>query len=611
MTPSTDNKNMLLAIALSAVVFLGWQFFYAGPQMEMQRKAQLALQAEASSKAGQNSSSQTAGGQISLAPNQSASVPSVTAASTIVDRKTAISSSQRVKIETPSLSGSISLKGGVIDDLTLNNYRETVDPKSSNIVLLDPENTVNPYFAYFGWVSNSGSGITTPELRSDWVAGGDKLTPSQPLTLTFDNGRGLKFKRIISVDNEFLFTIDDSVENTTAAPVTLAPYGSISRVGTPVTAGFAVLFEGIVGVLGEAGLQEVSYKDAEKAKTKTFEKTNGGWLGFTDKYWATTLIPDQNKPFNGIMAVDSGSRPTYRTVTMFEASTIAPNQTVTHSVKLFAGAKEVKTINAYGEREKIKQFDLMVDWGWFYFITKPLFQLMTYIYHLVGNFGITILIVTVIVKLLFYPLANKSYESMARMKAIQPRVKELQERTKDDKLAQQQGMMKLYKDEKINPVSGCVPVLLQIPVFFALYKVLFITIEMRHAPFFGWIKDLAAPDPSNIFTLFGLIPYDVTHIPVLGQYFHLGVWPVIMGITMWVQMKMNPEPTDPVQKSVFAWMPIIFTFMMGAFPAGLIIYWAWNNLLSVTQQYIIMKKNGVKVELWDNISGIFKKKATA
>ena len=609
MTPSTDNKNMLLAIVLSAVVFLGWQYFYAGPQMETQRKAQLALQAEIAAK--NQPASQNAGGQPVTAPNQAGAIPSLSIPAAIMDRKTALASSPRIRIETPSLNGSVSLKGGVIDDLTLVNYRETVDPKSSNIVLLDPEGTADPYFAYFGWLAANGSGISAPELRSEWKAEGDKLTPAQPLTLTYDNGKGLKFKRIISVDNEFLFKIDDSVENTTAAPVTLAPYGSISRVGTPVTAGFAVLFEGIVGVLGDAGLQEVAYKDAEKAKVKNFDKANGGWLGFTDKYWATTLIPDQAKPFNGIIAVDSGNRPTYRTVAMFDATTVAPNQTATHSVKLFAGAKEVKTINAYGEREKIKQFDLMVDWGWFYFITKPLFQVMTYIYHLVGNFGITILVVTVLVKLLFFPLANKSYESMARMKAIQPRVKELQERTKDDKLAQQQGMMKLYKDEKINPVSGCVPVLLQIPVFFALYKVLFITIEMRHAPFFGWIKDLAAPDPSNIFTLFGLIPYDVTHIPVLGQYFHLGIWPVIMGITMWVQMKMNPEPTDPVQKSVFGWMPIIFTFMMGAFPAGLIIYWAWNNLLSVAQQYLIMKKNGVKVELWDNMRGMFKKKASA
>jgi YidC/Oxa1 family membrane protein insertase len=600
MTPTSDNKNMLLAIALSAIVFLGWQYFYAGPQLEMQRKAQMA---EAAVKQGQGGTPIIAG-----QPAQ-ASIPQIVAPTPIVDRKSALAASPRIQIETPRLNGSVSLKGGVIDDLTLVNYRETVDPKSNMINLLEPEGTKDPFFAYFGWAPIAGTGVISPELRSEWKAEGNKLTPTQPLTLTYDNGKGLHFKRVISVDNDYLFTISESVENKTGAPVTLTPYGSISRIGNPVTAGYAVLFEGILGVLRdgsaqESGLQEIGYKDAEKAKVKSFDKTIGGWLGFTDKYWAAALIPDQTKPFNGIIAADSGTRPTYRTVAMFDAVTIAPDTTAQHSIKLFAGAKEVKTINAYGESQKIKQFDLMVDWGWFYFITKPLFQVMTYIYHLVGNFGVTILVVTILVKLLFYPLANKSYESMARMKAIQPRVKELQDRLKDDKMAQQQAMMKLYKDEKINPVSGCIPVLLQIPVFFALYKVLFITIEMRHAPFFGWIKDLAAPDPTSVFNLFGLLPFQLPDI----SYLQIGVWPLIMGVTMWVQMKMNPEPTDPVQKSVFAWMPVIFTFMLGTFPAGLVIYWAWNNLLSVTQQYFIMKKNGVKVELWDNISGMFKKK---
>ncbi len=605
MTPSSDNKNMLLAIVLSAIVFLGWQYFYAGPQLEMQRKAQLAEAAAKQAQAGGAS-----GGVIAGQPAQ-ASIPQISAPTPIVDRKSALAASPRVQIETPRLKGSVSLNGGVIDDLTLVNYRETVDPKSNMINLLEPEGTKDPYFAYFGWAPIPSTGIVTPELRSLWKADGANLTPATPLTLTYDNGKGLNFKRIISVDNDFLFTISESVENKSGAPVTLTPYGSISRIGNPVTAGYAVLFEGIIGVLRdgsaqESGLQEIGYKDAEKAKVKNFDKTIGGWLGFTDKYWAAALIPDQTKPFNGIIAADSGSRPTYRTVAMFEPMTIASDATAQHSIKLFAGAKEVKTINAYGESQKIKQFDLMVDWGWFYFITKPLFQVMTYIYHLVGNFGVTILIVTILVKLLFFPLANKSYESMARMKAIQPRVKELQDRLKDDKQAQQQAMMKLYKDEKINPVSGCIPVLLQIPVFFALYKVLFITIEMRHAPFFGWVKDLAAPDPTSVFNLFGLLPFQLPDI----SYLQIGVWPLIMGVTMWVQMKMNPEPTDPVQKSVFAWMPVIFTFMLGTFPAGLVIYWAWNNLLSVMQQYFIMKKNGVKVELWDNIGGMFKKKAT-
>ncbi len=604
MTPSSDNKNMLLAIALSAVVFMGWQYFYAGPQLEMQRKAQQIELKAAELKAKESMPLNSAAN-----PNSAINIPAINTPSVIVDRTTALTNAPRIQIETPRLNGSLSLKGGVIDDLTLVNYHETIDPKSNIIVLLQPEGTADPYFASFGWLQAGSSKPVTPISSSIWKADNTKLTPNQPVTLTFDNNAGLMFKRVIHVDTDYMFTIDESVENKSDASVTLAPYGSLTRIGSPQTSGYAVLFEGLIGVFGEAGLKENNYKDVEKAKLITYEKSMGGWLGFTDKYWATALIPDQKSAFNGIVAADSGNRPTYRSVASFDAITIAPNSTSTHSIKLFAGAKEVKNIYAYGENQHIKQFDLMIDWGIFWFITKPMFQLMTFIYHLVGNFGITILLVTVIVKLLFYPLANKSYESMAKMKAVQPKVKELQERLKDDKMAQQQAMMQLYKEEKINPVSGCVPVLLQIPVFFALYKVLFITIEMRHAPFFGWIKDLAAPDPTNIFNLFGLIPVDYSHIPVLGQYLHLGIWPLIMGITMWVQMKMNPEPTDPVQKSVFAWMPVMFTFMMGAFPAGLIIYWAWNNLLSVTQQYIIMKKNGVKVELWDNLRGVFKKKA--
>ncbi len=601
MKPTSDNKNMILAVALSAIVFLGWQYFYAGPQLQRQREAQIAQQAEAAKAAGQNGVAPAAPGNpagITIA------VPGLSAPAAILDRQAALALSPRIKIETGKVNGSVSLKGGVIDDLTLVNYQETVDPKSANIVLLSPEATAEPYFAYFGWLAANGSGISAPEPQTMWKADGDKLTQAKPLTLSFNNSKGLTFKRVISIDENYLFTVADSVENTTGAAVTLTPYGSVNRIGTPAVGGYAVLFEGLLGVLGEAGLQEIAYKDAEKAKVKTFDRNIGGWLGFTDKYWAATIIPNQTAPFTGTFAVDGGPRPVYRTIATLESVTIAAGASASSNMRLFAGAKEVKMINAYAESEKIKQFDLMIDWGWFYFITKPLFQLMTYIYHLVGNFGVTILVVTVLVKALFFPLANKSYESMAKMKAVQPKVKELQERLKDDKAAQQQAMMQLYKEEKINPVSGCVPVILQIPVFFALYKVLFITIEMRHAPFFGWIKDLAAPDPTSVFNLFGLLPI---HLPDIS-YLHIGVWPVIMGFTMWIQMKMNPEPTDPVQKSVFGWMPIIFTFMLGTFPAGLVIYWAWNNLLSVSQQYLIMKKNGVKVELWDNLGKMFQKK---
>ncbi|MBY0613269.1 MAG: membrane protein insertase YidC [Beijerinckiaceae bacterium] len=601
MTPSSDNKNMILAIALSAIVFLGWQYFYAGPQMQRQKEQQAEL---AKANASQQTA-QTNPGQTPVGAPPPINPAAVQPASQIIERDAALAQSPRVKIETPRLTGSVSLKGGVIDDLSLNDYQETVDPKSPKIVLFAPEATKEPYYAYFGWLA--AGGVKTPDPQTVWSADGAALTPEKPLTLSYDNGAGQVFKRVVSVDRNYLFTVADSVENKGQAPVTLTPYGSINRIGTPVLGGYAVLFEGLLGVMGETGLEEISYSDVVKSKLKSFERVTGGWLGFTDKYWAAALIPDQSAPFTGLFAADGTTRPAYRTVASLSPLTIAPGASATSTIKLFAGAKEVKTINAYRDADNIKQFDLMIDWGWFYFITKPLFQLMTFIHHLVGNFGVTILLVTVLVKAVFFPLASKSYESMAKMKAVQPKIKEMQERLKDDKAAQQQAMMQLYKDEKINPVAGCVPVILQIPVFFALYKVLFVTIEMRHAPFFGWIRDLAAPDPTSIFNLFGLLPIELPNI----TYLHLGVWPVIMGITMWLQMKMNPEPTDPIQKSVFGWMPIIFTFMLGTFPAGMVIYWAWNNLLSVTQQYFIMKKNGVKVELWDNLRGVFKKKAAA
>ena len=610
MKPTSENKNMILAIVLSAVVFLGWQYFYAGPQLQKQRDQQAEL-ARASAQANPQAGTQ-AGTSANGTPASPVGAPppinpaAIQPSGAILERDAALALSPRVRIETPRLVGSIALKGGAIDDLSLTDYQETVDVKSPNIVLFAPEATKEPYFAYFGWLGG-GTAVKTPELQTIWTADGPTLTPQKPMTLTYDNGAGQIFRRVISIDANYLFTVADSVENKGQTPVTLTPYGSISRVGTPVLGGYAVLFEGLLGVMGDAGLEEVSYADVVKAKVKSFDRVTGGWLGFTDKYWASALIPAQSEAFTGLFAADGTARPAYRTVASLAPQTVAPGATATSTIRLFAGAKEVQTINAYGEALGIRQFDLMIDWGWFYFITKPLFYLMNFIHKLVGNFGVTILLVTVLVKAVFFPLASKSYESMAKMKAVQPKIKEMQERLKDDKPAQQQAMMQLYKDEKINPVAGCVPVLLQIPVFFALYKVLFVTIEMRHAPFFGWIRDLAAPDPTSVFNLFGLLPINLPDI----SYFHLGVWPCIMGITMWLQMKMNPAPTDPIQKSVFGWMPVIFTFMLGTFPAGMVIYWTWNNLLSVTQQYFIMRKNGVKVELWDNLRGMFRKKAAA
>ncbi|MFL4975509.1 MAG: membrane protein insertase YidC, partial [Microvirga sp.] len=533
----------------------------------------------------------------------------------------AIAASPRIKIETPRVSGSIALKGARIDDLSLEKFRDTVDPKSPAIVLFSPSNTAHPYYAEFGWVAASGSTARLPDRDTVWQQeGSGSLAPSTPVTLKYDNGEGLTFRRTIAIDDRYLFTVKDDVTNVGSAPVTLYPFALISRHGTPEVSGYYILHEGLIGYLGEQGLQEYGYKKIDDAKAVSFKVTDG-WLGITDKYWASALLPDTKAQLQARFSSNLVGRVrTYQTDYLEDPQTIAIGGTASANARLFAGAKEASVVGinfplaglgGYNKQLGLNHFDLLIDWGWFYFITKPMFLALDFFYHLVGNFGISILLVTVLVKLLFFPLANKSYASMAKMKSVQPQLAALKERYPDDKMKQQQEMMEIYKKEKINPIAGCLPVALQIPVFFSLYKVLFVTIEMRHAPFFGWIKDLSAPDPTNLFNLFGLLHFDPTVLPVFGQYLALGVWPIIMGITMWFQMKLNPTPPDPTQKMIFDWMPLIFTFMLASFPAGLVIYWAWNNLLSVTQQYAIMRKNGVKVELWDNLRGTFAKKTTA
>jgi YidC/Oxa1 family membrane protein insertase len=613
-----DNKNLLLAIVLSVVVLLGWNYFYGMPQMERQKQAQQAAQQPAPAQPNQvgplPGASPPQGSPAAPIPG---TVPPPPGAPTTETRESALQRSPRIAIDTPSLSGSINLRGGRIDDVLLKNYHETVDPRSPRIVLFSPSGSPNPYYAEFGWVA-SGATIPTPTAETMWIASGRTLTPAQPVTLTWDNGQGLIFRREIAVDDKYLFTVRDAVENTGATPVTLHPYGLVSRHGTPTTQGFYVLHEGMVGVLGEQGLQEYTYDNVSKenplpgqlTRGKVWSNVAGGFLGITDKYWAAAVAPaDQAQPYTSSFTMrQEGPAKIYQSNMLGEARTLAPGAKTQADTRLFAGAKEVAAVDAYEKTAGIKRFDLLIDWGWFYFITKPLFKVLDFFFRLFGNFGVAILLVTVLLKVVFFPLANKSYASMAKMKAVQPEMVAIRERYGDDKMKQQQALMELYKKEKINPVAGCWPILIQIPVFFALYKVLFVTIEMRHAPFFGWIRDLAAPDPTTIFNLFGLLPYDPTVIPVLGQFLHLGVWPLIMGVTMWLQMKMNPAPADPIQQQVFAWMPLIFTFMLASFPAGLVIYWAWNNLLSVTQQYAIMRKNGVKVELWDNLRGTFAKK---
>jgi YidC/Oxa1 family membrane protein insertase len=616
----TDNRNTILAVILSGLVLIGWQYFFNIPQMEKQRAAQQA-QSEMVKPAPQAGSTTTP--QTGAAPAPSANAPATNqpASAAPVSRDSAIAAAPRVKIDTPRVTGSISLKGARIDDLALVQFRETVDPKSPAIVLFSPSGTAEPYYAEFGWVAASGSTVRIPDQNTLWQQeGSGSLTPNSPVTLKYDNGEGLIFHRTIAIDDRYLFTVKDDVSNVGNAPVTLYPFALISRHGTPQVAGYYILHEGLVGYLGDQGLQEYGYKKIDDAKAVNFKVTNG-WLGITDKYWASALLPDTNAQLQARFSSNLvGAVRTYQTDYLQDPQTIAIGGTGTANARLFAGAKEASVVGinfplaglgGYNKQLALNHFDLLIDWGWFYFITKPMFLALDWFYHLVGNFGVAILLVTVLVKLLFFPLANKSYASMAKMKSVQPQLAALKERYPDDKVKQQQEMMEIYKKEKINPIAGCLPVALQIPVFFSLYKVLFVTIEMRHAPFFGWIKDLSAPDPTNLFNLFGLLHFDPTQVPLFGHYLALGVWPIIMGITMWFQMKLNPTPPDPTQKMIFDWMPLIFTFMLAGFPAGLVIYWAWNNLLSVLQQSFIMRRNGVKVELFDNLRATFaSKKAT-
>jgi YidC/Oxa1 family membrane protein insertase len=605
----SDNKNTILAIVLSALVLIVWQFFFAMPQ---EKARQEKLQAEQLAQKQQVQPSQPghpaqAPGQIG--PAQPAGQGAQPSASVAANRDAALAMSRRVPIATDSLQGSIALKGARIDDLAFVKFRETVDPKSPPIVLLSPSGSPDPFYAEFGWTNAAGANLKVPTSDTVWTqTGTGTLTISHPVTLSYDNGEGLEFRRTFAIDDKYLFTIKDEVMNKSERPVSLFPFALISRHGTPQTLGYYILHEGLIGKFGDEGSQEITYKKIEEKKVITFNATNA-WLGITDKYWAAVLLPKTDAHVIANFRADKlGARETYQTDYLLDARTIAPGATASADARLFAGAKEVRVVNDYENKLNLNHFDLLIDWGWFYFITKPLFFVIDYIYRLVGNFGVAILIVTVLIKAAFFPLANKSYASMAKMKAVQPQMAALRERYPDDKAKQQQELMALYKKEKINPLAGCLPIAIQIPVFFSLYKVLFVTIEMRHAPFFGWIRDLSAPDPTNLFNLFGLIAFDPTIVPMVGHFLHLGAWPLIMGVTMWAQMKLNPTPPDPTQAMIFNWMPVIFTFMLASFPAGLVIYWAWNNTLSVIQQSVIMRKHGAKIELFDNIKALFVKK---
>ncbi|MDR7033360.1 membrane protein insertase YidC [Mesorhizobium sp. BE184] len=594
-----NNRNFFITIALSVLILTLWQVFYMNPRIESQREAtRIEAERQAANKPAESATPGAQAPSLGAVPN---TIPG-TDGTTEAGRDQALAKTQRVRIDTPSVEGSINLTGARLDDLKLKHYRLTVDDTSPEIELLNPAELPNGYYAEIGFVGNEATG-TVPGPQTVWsVEGNQTLTPATPVTLTYTNEKGLAFKRNIAVDNDYMFTISDTVQNAGAEQVTLSNYGRVTRFDKPAVASTYVLHEGLIGVTGEEGLQEYKYAKVEENKQYVPSKSTDGWLGITDKYWAVTLVPTEKQPFQPRFAFFEDGRHRYQSDFLTDQITVAAGQSATVETEVFAGAKEVGKINAYEQDRKIRRFDLLIDWGWFHFITKPMFWLIDNLYKLLGNFGLAIIATTVIVKAIFFPLANKSYKSMANMKKVQPKMLEIREKYADDKMAQQKAMMELYKTEKINPIAGCWPVLVQIPVFFALYKVLYITIEMRHAPFFGWIHDLAAPDPTSLFNLFGLMPWAVP------AFLHIGIWPLIMGVTMFLQMRMNPTPPDPTQAMVFTWMPVIFTFMMAGFPAGLVIYWAWNNLLSITQQGIIMKRQGVKIELWDNLAGLFRKK---
>ncbi|MFN4143141.1 membrane protein insertase YidC [Aestuariivirga sp.] len=591
-----DNKNFILAIVLSMLIIFGWQYFYAAPMQEklsQQAETEPAVPGRAGAPA-----TQAAGG----------AVPGVAAAAVPKSRDEVLAAAPRLKIETPYVAGSINLQGAQFDDLHLLRYRETIDPRSPTITFLSPNGTQGALFAEQGVVAATGTLAKLPDSKTVWTApAGAVLSESSPVTLTWDNGEGLKFSRKIEISDEYLFTVTQTVENASGAPVAIIPYARIQRQDTPVVAGYWVFFEGMLGWL-DGSLQEIHYSDvAEQTEPQKID-TTGGWLGFTDKYWAAAVIPDQAKPVTaGFLHTNAGGRDLYQTDYLArEALVVQPGAAATHTDRFFAGAKVVRTINAIETRHQIQGFNYMIDWGWFYFLTKPFFYLLDWLKGLVGNFGVAILIATVLVKLAVFPLANKSYASMSKMKKLQPEMEKLKQEYPDDRMKQQQAMMELYKREKVSPLSGCLPVVVQIPIFFALYKVILTSIELRHAPFFGWIQDLSAPDPTSLFNLFGLIPWDPPHMLLIG------VWPIIMGITMWLQMRLNPTPPDPVQASLFNWMPVIFTFMLGTFPVGLVIYWAWSNTLSILQQSFIMKRHGVEIDFFGNIRNslpFLKKKA--
>ena len=594
-----NNSNFLMAVVLSLGVLLGWQFFVVEPRLAEERARQLAAAEEIAAFAenqgtGASPESELRAPDISGAPTVAGTAP---APSTKPANNDAFADSPRLKIETDQLSGSIALMGARFDDLILADYAESLAADAPRQRILQAENEFGHWQVHHGWVGGEGANVTLPGPTSLWrVVDGTVLTPTSPVTIAHTTPEGVEFRQRIEVDNNFMFTITHSARNNTSASLTLYPFAQISRTGRPQTSNLFILHEGAIGFFGEEGLNELDYDDLIDERVVSKQAATG-WLGITDKYWATAIIPPQDVSFSARFTGDSANDragEVFRGDYLLAGRAIAAGDETVLVTRVFAGAKLVDLVDGYAD-EGVTRFDLLIDWGWFYFLTKPMFRALQFFYDLVGNYGVSILIVTVLIKAVFFPLASRSYETMAKMKKLQPRMLQIREQYKDDRQAQQQELMKIYREEKLNPLAGCLPILLQIPVFFALYKVLFVTIDMRHQPFFGWITDLSAPDPTSLFNLFGLIPWDPP------SFLMLGVWPVLMGVTMFIQMQMNPPPPDPIQARMFQILPIFFTFILAGFPAGLVIYWAWNNFLSILQQGLIMRRNDVEIELLANI----------
>ena len=595
-----QNKNLILATVLSFLVILIWYTLFPPPAPETQPEV----------------ATETAQNLTPSAIGETGAAPAVDAAAA------EIAAAPRIKIDTPRLAGSVSLLGGRLDDLLLKDYKTTLDKGAPNVRLLSPVggteiNAAKPYYAVYGWVPAGGlDAALVPNARTLWqVEEGTTLAPGQPVTLSWDNGAGLVFKRKISVDDTYLFTIIQSVENRGGAPVRLAPYGIVARHGLPKMNSIYVLHEGVVRK-SDGQLEEIDYDNLpdldidprEGTPAEAISVAENGWIGFTDKYWMTTLAPAPGQAFTSVAKYVPGAD-IYQTEVRLPVMEVAAGASAEASTMLFAGAKEWEAIKHYEEDTGIQGFVDSIDWGWFFFLTKPMFRLLHWLHNAIGNMGWAIIALTVTIKLVVFPLARKSYVSMARMKELQPEMEALKEAAGDDRQKMQKGMMELYKKNKVNPASGCLPILLQIPIFFSLYKVIYVTIELYHAPWIGWIKDLSAPDPSSILNLFGLLPFATPEPGSLFFIFSLGILPILLGISMWFQQKLNPAPTDATQQMIFAWMPWIFMFMLGGFASGLVLYWIANNVITFIQQYTIMSMHGKRPDLFGNIREGFKRRA--